>query len=113
MLLQRDWDEVAVVALCGELACWRAAHPQERAEGPLQLHKAAELMATVMAWLHLESREFDCRSAAWPLALPQTTRNYCDEGSNCKHTYMVGAQCVYSLKPKQLVDRQKNNLQLF
>lgn len=53
MLLQRDWDEVAVVALCGELACWQAAYPQERAEGPLQLHKAAELMATVMAWLHL------------------------------------------------------------
>lgn len=76
MLLQRDWDEVAVVAFYGELACWQAAYPQERAEGPLQLHKAAELMATVMAWLHLKSREFDCRSAAWPLALPQTTWNY-------------------------------------
>lgn len=78
MLLQRHRDEVAVVAFCGELACLQAAYPQERAEGPLQLHKAAELMATVMAWLHLKSREFDCRSAAcaWPLALPQTTRNY-------------------------------------
>lgn len=85
MLLQRDWDEVAVVAFFGELAYWQAAYPQERAEGPLQLHKAAELMATVMAWLHLESWEFDCRSAAWLLAMPQMTRNYCDEGSNSRH----------------------------
>lgn len=61
-------------------------YPQERAEGPLQLHKAAELMATVMAWLHLKRREFDCRSATWPLALPPTTRNCCNEGSSCGHT---------------------------
>lgn len=86
MLLQRDWDEEAVVAFCAELASWQAAYPRERAEGPLQLHKAAELMATVMAWLHLESGEFDCRSAAWPLAPPQTSRNYSDEESSCKHT---------------------------
>lgn len=80
MLPQRDRDEVAVsLRVVGELACWQAAYPQERAEGPLQLHKAAELMVTVMAWLHLESREFDCRSAAWPLVLPQTNRNFCYE----------------------------------
>lgn len=52
--LLRDRDEVAVVALAVELACWQAAYPQERAEGPLQLLKAAELMATVMARLHSE-----------------------------------------------------------
>lgn len=39
-----------------------------------------------MAWLHLESREFDCRPAAWPLALPQLTRNYSNEGRKSKHT---------------------------
>lgn len=68
ILLQRDGD---AERRAGGLARWQAVYPQEGAEGPLQLHKAAELMATVMAWLHLESCEFDCRSAAWPLALPQ------------------------------------------
>lgn len=86
MLLLREWDEVAESALCGKLAGWQAAYPQEKGEDPLQLHKVAELMATVMAWLHLESCEFDCRSAAWSLALPQTTQSYCDRGINCKHT---------------------------
>lgn len=89
MLLQRGCDEVAVVAFCWELACWQAAYPQERAEGPFQLHKAAELMATVMAWLHLGSREFDCRSAAWPLALAPTTWNYCNEGRSGPHMHMT------------------------
>lgn len=51
MLLQRDRDEVSVVVSCKEVACWQAAYPQKRAEGPFQLHKTAELMATVMAWL--------------------------------------------------------------
>lgn len=46
MLQQREWDEVAVVAFCWKLTYWQAAYPQERAEGPLQLHNAAELMAT-------------------------------------------------------------------
>lgn len=103
MLLQRDWDEVAVVVLCRELACWQAAYPQERAEGPLQFHKAAELMATVMALLHLGGGEFDCRYTAWPLALPQMTRNYCDGGSNFKHTYTVRSECAYSIELKLLV----------
>ena len=48
MLLQRLQGEAPVAAFCWELADWQAA-----AEGPLQPHKAAELMATVMARLHL------------------------------------------------------------
>lgn len=77
--------EPAGVETCEELAgSWQPAQPQERAEGPLQLHKAAELMATVMARLHLGSLEFDCRSAAWPLALAQADRNCCDEGGKLR-----------------------------
>lgn len=103
VFLQIDWDDVAVVAFCAELACWQPAYPQERAEGPLQLHKAAELMATVMAWLHLESCECDCRSAAWPLALPQTSQNYSDEGRNCKHT------CTYVVVFVTHTNKQTNS----
>lgn len=86
MLFLIEWDKVAVVAFYKELACCQAAYPQEQAEGPLQSHKTAELMATVMVWLHLESREFDCRSAAWLLALPRKTQDYSDGGSKWKHT---------------------------
>lgn len=72
MLHQRERDEDPVGVVCRELASWLSVYSQERAEGPLQFQKAADLMPTVMAWLHSENHKFDCRSTACALALPQT-----------------------------------------
>lgn len=49
-------------------------------------------MPTVMARLHLESRRFDCRASAWPLAPPRTMWNVMTEGTvntNAAHTSLM------------------------